>query len=398
MSHAMRVTGAIGTALVVLSLVLVACGGGGAGSRTVPGPSAASSHRKPSANRSRPRSKGAKKHLAPAPPCRARDLVVWHSGDGGGAMSTFYTTFTVTNLSGHACRVAGTPRLEALDVGDRQMGPAAHPGGMPTESRRRSVRIPAHGDAAFRASWPENAYAAGECRPRTVAGYRVFLPGSQMARFVPFPGPERCSNPNAERAFSVGRLEEPDGPRGGGRATAPVLITTRPGERLPRCPASKLLVSLGVDAFAGVGGGHSFTRLDVINLSGRPCELSATHAWSRSATRDGRSARRREAARGWSPSAAPGDGSRSRDCGPTGPPSSCSRSPIQVTTVAASAAGSRLPASASPSPARRGRRPCRCHSVAALIAWSAALSSRSAHSNEAARMRWSAARGGLSRP
>jgi hypothetical protein len=189
-------------------------------------------------------------------------------------MSTFYTAFTVTNLSGHACRVAGTPRLEALDVGNSRIGAAAHPGGMPSESRRRSLRIPAHGDAAFRASWPENAYAAGECRPRTVAGYRVFLPGSHMARFVPFPGPERCSNPNAERAFSVGRLEEPDEPRGGGRATAPVLITPRPGERLPRCPASKLVVWLGVDAFAGVGGGHSYTRLDVINLSGRPCELS----------------------------------------------------------------------------------------------------------------------------
>jgi hypothetical protein len=37
------------------------------------------------------------------PHCPPADLAVSHHGLGGGALSTYYTVFTVTNLSAHAC-------------------------------------------------------------------------------------------------------------------------------------------------------------------------------------------------------------------------------------------------------------------------------------------------------
>ena len=268
MSHAMRTKGAIGTALVLLSLALVACGGGGARSGTVAGPSPRSDL-KPPVNPAKVPIEGGREAPSPAPPCAP--------GPGRlaqrrrGARCRRSTPPSPSRPLPPRLPGRGTPRLEALDVGTARSA-GRPPSGMPSESRRRSFRIPAHGDAAFRASLAENAYAAGECRPRTVAD-RVFLPRSQMARFVPFPRPERSSNVNAERAFSVGRLEEPTNAVGGRRRRRPDHPDPANG-----CPLPGLEVGgLARHRRLRQGPGRPLlTRLDMINLSGRPCVLAAT--------------------------------------------------------------------------------------------------------------------------
>jgi hypothetical protein len=189
-------------------------------------------------------------------------------------MSTFYTSFSVANLGRRACSVAGVPQLLALGIDGLALGGPAHPGRLPMEGKAGAVRIAAGGDAEFRASWPEDAFAAGQCRPRDVARYRVVLPGSRRAHLVPYPGLGRCTSAAAMRSFRVGRLE-PAAPSGD-RAPppAPRLLPARRGEHLPRCPAAKLVISLDPESAGGAGAGTSYTRLAVTNLSGRACESS----------------------------------------------------------------------------------------------------------------------------
>jgi photosystem II stability/assembly factor-like uncharacterized protein len=147
--------------------------------------------------------------LLPIPQrCDPAKLVVSHEGLGGGAMSTYYTRFTITNLAYRRCSLAGYPRIVTVGDGGRAIGPPAKA----TETLPPSHRSPAkvaklapRGTAEFSVSWSENAYSPGVCRQRIVAGYRVTLPGAHRAQFVPFPT-ERCTGaPSA--GFEVGKIE-----------------------------------------------------------------------------------------------------------------------------------------------------------------------------------------------
>jgi hypothetical protein len=256
-------------------VALAGCGGGGTGASSVRRPAEGGKPTHPQ-GQGASSSQAPKRHRSPPLRCRPSDLIVFHSGGGNSLSVTYYTTFTVGNLSKRACSLSGYPKLFTIGADGRQIGGVAHPGSLPSESQRKAVAIEAEGTATFRASWSENDFGPGECKPTVVARYRVLLPGAHHARGLPFPYYERCTNPSTAHSFSVGRIE-PEPPLHNHRLSGPPhLSEPRPGEDLPRCRPSKLLVFSGLDSPAGVGLGISYFRLDVANLSGHPCEISGT--------------------------------------------------------------------------------------------------------------------------
>jgi Protein of unknown function (DUF4232) len=271
-------------AIAIFSCLLAAttvagCGGGGGSGESSTSASRPAERTAPHAPPlARSSSKPAQTHRPPAPRCRPSELIVSHEGGGAGAGSTYYTRFSVGNLSKHACSYSGFPMLHGTDARGRQIGDAAHTGVVLGETGRQAVTIRAEGTASFRAHWSETSYARGACRPRTVARFRVILPGSRHAHTVPFPFFDRCTNAAADRSFRVGAIEpDPEVPlHGDGPATPPLLREARAGEHLPRCRPAELLVYPGPDSPAGVGLGTSYFRLDVVNLSDRACEISGT--------------------------------------------------------------------------------------------------------------------------
>ncbi|MFT3864073.1 MAG: DUF4232 domain-containing protein [Solirubrobacterales bacterium] len=264
--------------VVLVAVVLAGCGGGGrsGGVPTVGKAPRTTRGGRRAAPPGEPRPPTPKMPLASTPRCDPAKLVVFHEGGGGGALSTFYTTFTVGNLTRRACTTAGYPRLVALGADGRPIGGPARRGRLPSESTRRLVRIPAERTATFRASWSENDFGPGECRPTVVARYRVLLPGDRRPQLVPFPDFERCTNAATRRSFTVGRIEREPPPRNHPRHEPPRLREPGPHEHLPRCRSGQLLLYTGLDATAGVGLGTEYFRLDVANLSDRACRISGT--------------------------------------------------------------------------------------------------------------------------
>src|SRR5690349_757846 len=78
--------------------------------------------------------------------CMTPQLVVWLDTSGGGAAagSVFYR-LNFTNLSGHACTLAGYPGVSAVDLGGRQLG---SPAGRNPQKPFRVVTIRAGGTAS----------------------------------------------------------------------------------------------------------------------------------------------------------------------------------------------------------------------------------------------------------
>ncbi len=208
------------------------------------------------------------------PRCAPADLVVWRSGANfsGGIMSTIHTSFSVTNVGTHACRVAGFPRLFSLDVDGRAVGGTDRPGGEPLEGRG-PVRIGVGDEARFLASWPEDVFPAGKCKEGGVAGFRIELPGSNRSWRVPYPSPGHCTGPGFSGS-SVGRLEAVPPPRSRGPLAAPHVVAPRPGESLPRCPPAKVVASLDPYMAGGVAAGRDYLRIALTNFSGKTCRLS----------------------------------------------------------------------------------------------------------------------------
>lgn len=217
----------------------------------------------------------AKRHRKLPPRCDGSQLVAWHRSRSSAGLGTNYTVFDLTNVSKHACSISGVPTLVALGVDGRAIGEAAKRGSLPNEAKEGPVPIAAGDSAIFRASWEADVFGPGECRPRIVAGYRVVLPGAARRQSVPFPSFGRCTNAATKRSFSVGRIESSrQDRRREGPDPPPKLSVPRPGEVLPRCRPSKLLVWIGLDFGAGVAAGTSYVRIDVANLSGSACTLT----------------------------------------------------------------------------------------------------------------------------
>jgi hypothetical protein len=158
------------------------------------------------------------KEAAPAerlPRCDPSDLVVWQGVDfpGGAAAGTSYGHLEVTNLSDRTCELSGVPRMVAVDLRGRPVGPAVgRSPSMPTVAGRPRVRhalLSPHDSAVF-------TYAVGEvlnygthgCEYEYAAGFDVTLPGASRPQYVPAPT-RRCLHsvaPNGPQV-SVGPIE-----------------------------------------------------------------------------------------------------------------------------------------------------------------------------------------------
>jgi hypothetical protein len=117
----------------------------------------------------------------------------------------------VTNLSGRPCRLSGVPRMVAVDLHGRPVGPpVARSPSMPTVDGGppiRVARLDAHGSALFTFSVGEVLdYGTHGCDYEYAAGFDVTLPGSSRPQYVPAPV-RRCLHPPGGRQMAVGLIE-----------------------------------------------------------------------------------------------------------------------------------------------------------------------------------------------
>jgi hypothetical protein len=130
-------------------------------------------------------------HTAAATRCVTPRLVISIAPSPGGAAagSVFYN-LNFTNLSAHACTLAGYPGVSAVDLAGRRLG---SPAGRNPQQASRVVTLRA-GDTATAvlqigqaANFPPSA-----CHKVTAAGLRVYPPGAFRSKIVPIPFPA-CS-------------------------------------------------------------------------------------------------------------------------------------------------------------------------------------------------------------
>ncbi len=123
--------------------------------------------------------------------CVTPRLVVWlATNDGGAAAGSVFYTLNFTNLSGHACTLAGYPGVSAVDLGRRQLGSAA--GRNPHQpSRVVTLRPGDPASAVLQISQAAN-FPSGACHRVTAAGLRVYPPDAFTSKIVPIPFPA-CS-------------------------------------------------------------------------------------------------------------------------------------------------------------------------------------------------------------
>lgn len=260
---------------VLVVLVIAGCGGG-----TSPGVTGRSVRPHSSREKALPEetvsSLGGRNRPRPrrlARPCGPAQLVVSHEGGAAGAMSTYYAAFTAFNLSEHACSIGGYPKLYALGIDRRPVqGPAGHGTGA-AEGSDEPLNIPGRGSAFFNVSWPADIATHSKCGSRIVAGYRVVLPGSDLAQTVPYPNFEHCHGHDYGGALSVGVIQPSPEPVDL-HLTPPSLERAKPAAGLPRCRPPDLVVWPGIDYPGGAAAGTSYGHLEVTNLSERSCELS----------------------------------------------------------------------------------------------------------------------------
>jgi hypothetical protein len=243
-------------AATLIVLAVAGCGGGSSA---------------PVARAPKPPPATSRKSTAPAPACGSGDVVVSHSGLGNGALSTDYTGFTLTNISAHRCSLAGFPKLFELGTDGRPVGGAAKHRTLGSEPGRR-IALARGGTAAFKASWSADVYSRGQCRPRTIARFRVLLPGAGPAQTVPYPVFHRCTGPRGRRSFAVYPIEPSHRERFG--IVDPHGRAALPSEGLPRCREGELEAWIGPDHSGGAGLGTDYSRIDVINLTSHACEIA----------------------------------------------------------------------------------------------------------------------------
>ena len=131
--------------------------------------------------------------LAPTPPhaadaritgCATSGLVVWTDTQGSGAAGSVFYKLRFTNLSGHACTLAGYPGVSAVDLRGHRLGREA----AREPSQRRAVRLAkgASATATLRIIQAGN-FPSSTCHKTTAAGLRVYPPNQRTSKLVPFP-------------------------------------------------------------------------------------------------------------------------------------------------------------------------------------------------------------------
>jgi hypothetical protein len=116
--------------------------------------------------------------------CATSGLVVWLDTQGDGTAGSIYYKLEFTNLSGHACTLAGYPGVSAVDLGGRQLGSA----GSRNTSHVRTVRLAngATATAVLRITEAGN-FPNSACHRVGAAGVRVYPPNETASKVVPFP-------------------------------------------------------------------------------------------------------------------------------------------------------------------------------------------------------------------
>jgi Domain of unknown function (DUF4232) len=116
--------------------------------------------------------------------CPTSGLVVWLDTRGDGAAGSTYFNLKLTNLSGHACTLAGYPGVSAIDLAGHQLGSAA----TRNPSRVRVVRLARRATAtAVLQIVVAGNFPSTRCHPVTAAGLRVYPPNQTGSKVVPFP-------------------------------------------------------------------------------------------------------------------------------------------------------------------------------------------------------------------
>lgn len=118
--------------------------------------------------------------------CTAADLRPG-AGSAGAAAGTLFVELRFTNTSRTACALHGASSLQAVTADGRRV-----PG---EGSNAEAFTLPPgkYASVAVRDSQPAN-YPAGDCRPATVAAWRITLPGSGERIDVPaLPGTRTCT-------------------------------------------------------------------------------------------------------------------------------------------------------------------------------------------------------------
>jgi peptidylprolyl isomerase len=160
----------------------------------------------PSGSRASPVSKSAAQNAnaraAVAPRCRTAGLVMWLNAEGSGTAGSFYYKLEFVNLSGRTCTLAGYPGVAAVNLSGRQVGASAK---REATGRSRTVTLVPGGEATAIVRVVDVGALPSSCRPRTVAGFRVYPPGETASKVVPYPF-RTCANVH-ERAISVRALE-----------------------------------------------------------------------------------------------------------------------------------------------------------------------------------------------
>jgi hypothetical protein len=118
--------------------------------------------------------------------CMSQRLVVWLApNDGGAAAGSVFYSLNFTNLSGHACVLAGYPGVSAVDLGGRQLGSAAS---RSPHEPYRAVRLRAGDTASAQLQISQAAnFPIGDCHRVNAAGLRVYPPNALRSKVVPIP-------------------------------------------------------------------------------------------------------------------------------------------------------------------------------------------------------------------
>lgn len=122
-----------------------------------------------------------------APACQSSGIDDWLDTNGNGAAGTIFYHLEFTNLSGHACTLAGFPFVFAVNLSGHQIGNRAvfnhaFPANSVTVGNGKTIH------AVLGITHTGN-FPASACKPVTAAGLKVFAPIgiNEVGRTVPFP-------------------------------------------------------------------------------------------------------------------------------------------------------------------------------------------------------------------
>lgn len=120
-------------------------------------------------------------------PCQSAGIDDWLDTHGDGAAGTIFYHLEFTNLSGHACTLAGFPFVFAVNLSGHQIGNRAvfnhaFPANSVTVGNGKTVH-------AVLGIVEAHNFPASACKPVTAAGLEVFAPTgiNEVGRTVPFP-------------------------------------------------------------------------------------------------------------------------------------------------------------------------------------------------------------------